>query len=144
MKKFLFLPIMAAIGIACAEQPTSHNYSTSIQVTPLLQTSKTAAGQPMSYPVTNNPEFTAILVEIPPGAETGWHKHPFPCYAYMLSGEVSVELESGTVNHFGAGEAFVEVTNMFHNGKNLGSEPAKLVMFVTGEKNKPFTIKRPY
>ena len=42
-----------------------------------------------------------------------------------------------------AGEALVEVVNTSHNGVNKGSEPVRLVLFVTGEKDKPFTVRVP-
>ncbi|MFZ4683693.1 MAG: hypothetical protein ACOYMS_14395 [Terrimicrobiaceae bacterium] len=32
-----------------------------------------------------------------------------------------------------------ESINVLHNGTNKGTEPVKLVMFVMGEKEKPFT-----
>ena len=119
----------------------SEGYLPVVRATPLLRTTTTSAEQAIVYPKTDHPEVTALLVEIPPGAETGWHRHPFPCYAYLLSGELSVEIEGGKVNHFKAGDAVVESVNLLHNGKNTGTVPAKLVMFVTGEKGQPFTVK---
>lgn len=126
-----------------AEPDASDGYQAQIRVQPLLRTTTTTAGQPVVYPSTENPEVTAVLVEIPSGAQTGWHKHPFPCYAYILSGALTVEMEGGKSHHFQAGDALVESVNVLHNGKNTGTEPVKLVMFVTGEKEKPFTIKAP-
>ena len=84
-----------------------------------------------------------MLVEIPGGAETGWHEHPFPCYAYVVSGEIFVDVQGGATNRFTAGQALVESVNMLHNGRNPGPEPARLVMFVMGEKGKPFTVREP-
>lgn len=78
---------------------------------------------------------------IPPGAETGWHKHPYPCFAYILEGELEIEMENGKTVRIGAGQALAESVNVLHNGINRGSKPAKLVMFVKGEKGKPFTVK---
>lgn len=125
-------------------QPTgSEGYKKQIKVQLLLASSTTVAGQPIVYPKTDKPEVRAVLVEIPPGAETGWHKHPFPCYAYILSGSLSVELEDGTVHNLTAGQALAETVNIAHNGKNTGSEPVKLVMFVTGETGNPFTVPAP-
>lgn len=116
-------------------------YRPVIKVTPLLQTTTTAAGQPIAYPKVDDPQVTAVRVEIPPGAETGWHRHPFPCYGYILSGELVVEMEGGRTEQLKAGQALVEVVNMLHNGRNAGTEPVTLVMFVTGEKDHPFTVK---
>jgi quercetin dioxygenase-like cupin family protein len=83
------------------------------------------------------------MVEIPPGAQTGWHKHPYPCFAYILSGSLTVEMEGGKVHELTAGQAMAESVNVMHNGKNTGEEPVKLVMFVMGEREKPFTERAP-
>src|SRR5882757_466418 len=103
---FAFVLLLEALKPLCgAPDAVSEGYKPVIKVTPLIRSSTTAAGQPIVYPVTDHPEVTAVRVEIPPGAETGWHKHPFPCYGYLLSGELSVELEGGKINHLKAGEA---------------------------------------
>ncbi len=114
-----------------------------MKVTPLLLTETTEAGQPIVYPQVKDPEVRAVMVVIPPGVETGWHVHPFPCYAYILSGELEVEFEGGVKKQFHAGQAIAEAVNVLHNGRNPGKEDARLVMFVTGEKDLPFTIKKP-
>jgi quercetin dioxygenase-like cupin family protein len=82
-----------------------------------------------------------LEVEIPPGKETGWHKHPMPGYAYVLSGTLTIAIEDGQHFQFEAGKAFVEVIHTLHNGKNLGTEPVKLVVFFPGEAGRPFTIR---
>ena len=135
--KVLLLLTIFATSPVCAQ--SNEGYQKQVQVTPLLKTSVTSAGQPIAYPHIADPEVTGLLVEIPPGTETGWHKHPFPCYAYMLSGELIVDFEGGETNHFSAGQAFAEGVNLLHNGRNIGTEPVSLIMFVTGEKDEPFT-----
>jgi quercetin dioxygenase-like cupin family protein len=125
-------------GLLAQAEP---GYAKAIKATPILRTTTTSAGQPIVYPKTENPEVTALLVEIPPGAETGWHRHPFPCYGYILSGSLTVEIEGGKTGSYKAGDALAETVNLLHNGKNTGTEPVKLVMFVTGEKGQPFTVK---
>ena len=122
---------------------SGEGYTKQISVTPLLCTAKTACGQAIAYPKTNSPQVTAVLVDIPPGAETGWHQHPFPCYAYILSGKLTVEVKGEKPRELHAGEPLVEVVNTTHNGVNKGSEPVRLVLFVTGEKDKPFTVRVP-
>ena len=136
MKRLAFL-LLFLPALLCAEPA----YLPAVRATPILKTTTTAAGQPIVYPKTENPEVTALLVEIPPGAETGWHRHPFPCYGYILSGALTVEVEGGKTASYKAGDAIVESVGLLHNGKNTGTEPVKLVMFVTGEKDQPFTVK---
>jgi quercetin dioxygenase-like cupin family protein len=83
-----------------------------------------------------------MTVELAPGAETGWHKHPGPVYAYVVAGKLSVTLESGKELAYGAGDAIIEVVNVMHNGKNSGSEPVKLAVFYLGTEGTPTVIKR--
>jgi quercetin dioxygenase-like cupin family protein len=139
----VLLLIVLATAPARAQSSESEGYKRQVQVTPLLRTTTTSAGQPIAYPDVADPEVTAVLVEIPAGAETGWHKHPFPCYAYILSGEIFVDVQGGATNQFTAGQAFLESINVFHNGRNPGPEPVRLVMFVMGEAGKPFTVREP-
>jgi quercetin dioxygenase-like cupin family protein len=94
-------------------------------------------GQPHRYLKTDKPEVTALTVEIPPGAETGWHLHTVPVYAYVLSGTLTIELADGKLLAFKPGEAIVEVQNLAHNGRNPGRETVKLVVFYTGEEGHP-------
>ena len=86
-------------------------------------------------------EVTAVQVVIPPGAETGWHQHPVPCFAYLLEGELAVRLATGETKHLKAGHAFVETVGVMHNGRNDGRKSAVLVMFVAGTAGKPFVVK---
>ncbi len=137
MKRFALALLLFSTAVH-GEEPA---YLPAVRATPILRTTTTSGGQPIVYPKTAQPEVSALLVEIPVGAETGWHRHPFPCYAYILSGELTVEVEGGKINHFKAGDAMAETVDLLHNGKNTGSEPVRLVMFVTGEKGQPFTVK---
>lgn len=117
------------------------DYSTGVTSKALVRTSVTGNGQSISYPVTDKPEVTAMTVELMPGAETGWHMHPVPVYAYVISGRLSVEIEGGKQLSFSAGEAIIEVVNTLHNGKNMGTEPVKLAVFYLGAAGIPNVIK---
>jgi quercetin dioxygenase-like cupin family protein len=103
-----------------------------------IQTSTSASnGQKLSYLRTENPEVTAMIVEIPPGGETGWHTHAVPVYAYMLGGSIAVEIEGGKKYDFKEGDVIFEVRDTPHNGRNIGDKAATLVVFYTGEVGKP-------
>lgn len=116
-------------------------YSHSVHVTPLLVTGTTVTGQPIRYPKTGSPEVRILRVEIPPGAVTGWHIHPVPCYGYVLSGTLTVKFASGQQTVLRPGDALAEAVNTIHEGVNEGKEPVRLIMVVTGVKNEPFAIK---
>ena len=88
-----------------------------------------------------NPEVTALIVEIPPGGNTGWHSHPIPVYAYVLSGALTVEMDHSGPYLFKEGDALFEVLNTPHIGRNPGKEPVKLMVFYTGVEGTPSTEK---
>lgn len=119
----------------------SADYNTGVTSRVLVKTSVTGNGQQITYPVTSKAEVTAMTVDLAPGAETGWHKHPVPVYAYVISGKLSVEIEGGTQRTFEAGEAIIEVVNTLHNGKNMGNDPVKLAVFYLGAEGTPNVIK---
>lgn len=138
------LTLLAAIllaGLAPAAEPRA--YSRAVQVTTLLKTQMDGSGRKLVYPTNGDAEVTAVLVEIPPGAQTNRHTHPVPCFAYLLEGEVQVELPQGDVRTLKAGEAFAEVIDVLHNGVNRGSKPARLVMFVMGVTGQPYATRAP-
>ena len=119
----------------------SADYNTGVTSKVLVKTSVTGNGQQITYPVTDKAEVTAMIVELAPGSETGWHKHPVPVYAYVISGKLSVEIEGGKQLTFNAGDAIIEVVNTLHNGRNFGNEPVKLAVFYLGAEGTPNVIK---
>lgn len=111
-----------------------------IKVTPLAKETASWDGRPIIYPQ-GQAEMTALLIEIGPGAETGWHCHLVPNFAYMLEGTLEVTLDDGRVKLLKGGDVLSEVVNRPHNGRNLGSSPAKLVVFYTGVVGTPLSVK---
>lgn len=114
-----------------------------VKVETIAKSSTAYNGQKLRYLKTDKPEVTALKVEIPAGGQTGWHVHPVPVYAYMLSGRLSIEVEGGRTFEFGEGDVILEVMGTPHNGKTIGNEPVTLVVFYTGEKGSPTTMMMP-
>lgn len=98
----------------------------------ILRTAVAADGQRIRYLRTEKPEVTVLSVEIPPGGQTGWHRHPVPVYAYIVQGTLAVETANGASHVYRAGDALVEMVGTPHNGRNLGPIAVKLVAFYTG------------
>jgi quercetin dioxygenase-like cupin family protein len=142
MKKYLaimlFIFVLQIPYVAAADE-----YGSGIKATLILKTTTTTGNYPIKYLNTQSPEITVMKVEIKPGSETGWHTHPVPLYAYVLQGDLTVELKGGQTYHFTAGSAIVEVLNVPHNGKNLGTVPVVLIAFYTGETGTPNTVMAP-
>jgi quercetin dioxygenase-like cupin family protein len=97
-------------------------------------------GKPIVYP-SGPGEVTVLNIEIQPGAETGWHQHPVPSFAMVLEGTLQVTLRDGSSRRFGPGEAFAEVVNTSHNGRNVGAAPVKLLVVYAGAAGTALTHK---
>lgn len=111
-----------------------------VKSTQILQTETTWNGKNLNYSASGSEEITALHIEFAPGAETVWHRHPVASLAYILNGELEVILKgSGETKIFRRGDAFAEVINTWHYGKNIGDEPVKLVVFYVGEKGMQLT-----
>jgi quercetin dioxygenase-like cupin family protein len=109
------------------------------KISPVVKATATASGQKLQYPQTDKPEIESVLIEIAPGGESGRHMHPVPTYVYVVEGTVTVEMDDGSRREYAAGSGFLESMNTWHNGKNLGQAPVKvLVVFVSEEGKKNF------
>lgn len=110
-----------------------------IVATTIFSSQRTAIGQKIVFPAANT-EVTALLVDIPAGADTGWHAHPYPRYAYVLEGAITVENDAGARNSYKAGDFFVEQIGVFHHG--TAAAPTKLLVIDQDEAGKGNQINR--
>jgi len=110
-----------------------------LKVVPLLTTTKTWEGAPIVYPQ-GQPEISGLIIELAPGAETGWHSHPVPSFAFILEGTLEMQLKDGRSKRLQAGEALAEVIGALHNGKVIGDIPVKLVVFYAGAVGQSLTV----
>lgn len=117
-------------------------YNNGVKVESLLKTDTTSIGQKIIYPNFQSDEVTIAKVTIPPGKSTGWHKHTIPVFAYVLKGNLTVELENKQLKQFPENTTFSEVINTFHNGINNGKVDVVLIAFYMGEKGKPLSIPK--
>jgi quercetin dioxygenase-like cupin family protein len=134
--------LMAAVVLFFMQGKTLHaaEYQ-NVEVKKLLTSTTTTSGDKIKYLKTDNPEVTALLVRIPSGGSTGWHKHPVPVYAYVLEGKLTVSLKDGRTFNFNKGDALVEVMDTYHNGTNSGSDMVSLAVFYTGAQSVSNVIK---
>ena len=112
-----------------------------VKVTPVMKGNTTIGGQIIEYPKTEKAEMASVIIEIQPGRESGRHMHPVPTYVHVLEGTLTVEFEDGSRQQFEGGKGFLEVVNTWHNGKNLGDVPLKVLMVFAGEEGKPNLIR---
>lgn len=137
MKQISLVVVLLFISLVGKSQ-----YNTGIVITPILKTDTTSLGQRLIIPDTQNFEATISKIIIPPGKSTGWHKHPFPVFAVVLKGTLTVETENGKTLLFKENTSFSEVLNTFHCGSNNGNEDLVLIAFYLGEKGKPLSLPK--
>jgi quercetin dioxygenase-like cupin family protein len=113
-----------------------------VKVTPLMKTTQTWNGGQIVYPQ-GQAEITGLMVEIAPGSETGWHEHPISSFGMVLQGVLEVSLRDGAVKRLQAGDVLAEVVDTLHNGRSVGEEPVKIVVFYAGVVGSALTIKHP-
>jgi quercetin dioxygenase-like cupin family protein len=106
----------------------------------MLETTTTFTGQAIRFPQGDN-QFTAVLAEVAPGGQVGRHMHPVPLFVYMLEGTLSIEMDGHGTHTFTAGQGFAEVTNTWHNGRNLGDRPVRFLIVFSGQKGVPNLIR---
>jgi quercetin dioxygenase-like cupin family protein len=130
----LAIAILGFLGTRAAAQ-------VKFSYTPVLQSGTTAGGTAIAYPKTDSAEVTALMLVIGPGGETGRHMHPYPTFVHVLDGAIDVEMDGGVVHSYKAGDSFLEVVNTWHNGKNKGTKPAKVLVVFAGVHGKPNLVR---
>ena len=123
-------------------QTGKSQYNKGLKIESALKSDTTALGQKIIYPSFKDDEVTILKITIPPGESTGWHKHLIPVFAYVLEGELTVELENNKTLHYSKNSSFAEIFNTFHNGTNRGSENLVLIAFYLGEKGKALSVRK--
>ena len=83
-------------------------------------------------------EPVVAKITIPAHKELTWHSHPMPSFAYVLSGEITVEDDKGNKKHFAAGEVMPETVHMAHRGF-VGDQPATFIVFYARTKGMPLS-----
>jgi len=86
LASFIVLASVFATRSSSVAWGSVHEYASSVHAQVVLQTSTTSSGQVIAYPRTQHPQVTILHVLIPVGKDTGWHSHPVPGYAYVISG----------------------------------------------------------
>ena len=142
MRTILIATAMLLGAVACAP-PRAQAYGSGVTVREILKTRTAADGTRLVYLQAADPELTVAEVNLAPGAETGWHHHPVPVYAYVQEGELEVRLAGGSVRTYVQGQAIAEVMQLPHNGRNVGKGPVRLVVFYCGARGLPNVVREP-
>lgn len=133
--------ILLALLVFCMNGLVFAQYRQTIQVETLLKTDTSDIGQALAYPQVGRAEISICKVTIPPGEATGWHKHSIPVFAYVMQGELQVELKNGKCNVYSKDDCISEVWNTYHNGKNNGTDTVVLIAVYLGGDDKALSEK---
>jgi quercetin dioxygenase-like cupin family protein len=117
-------------------------YSNGIVIEKLLQTDTTSIGQKIAYPNFSDPEITMSKITFPPGKSTGWHKHKFPVFAYVLKGTLTVELEDHRVIKFKENSTYAEVIDTYHNGSNQEKSDLVIMAIYLGGRDQKLSVPK--
>lgn len=130
------LEAAALAGPAAAQE----NAAPPPTVEALLGTSVTILGQPLAYPSAGAPRVTAAIVTLPPGAETGLHRHEVPLFAQVLSGVLTVAYEGAGTRVYRTGDSLMEAVGTPHNGSNGGKTPVRILVVFMGSEGANNTV----
>jgi quercetin dioxygenase-like cupin family protein len=116
-----FVAATAAVGQDAGFKP--------IVTKEIASTAVTAADQPIHLPA-GPVRVIVTQYDIAPGATLPVHKHPFPRYAYVEQGHLTVtEADSGSSHAYSQGDVIVEMIDRWHFGRNTGQDPVRLLVF---------------
>ncbi len=128
---------LAAIPLMLAAGAQAKDYKAAV---PLLTTTKTNIGQTLQYPK-GQAKIVSLIVTLQPGEATGRHTHPVPTYGHILEGEVTVDYGSGGTKVYRRGDTFVEAVNHWHDGRNTGTVPCRILVVFMGADGVPNVVR---
>jgi uncharacterized protein (TIGR02145 family) len=115
-------------------------YTSSIRVEQVMKTDTTSLGQKINYPSFKDDEVTILKLTFPPGQSTGWHKHGFPVFAWVMQGNLTVEFENGKTLQFPENSSFSEAIGTYHNGSNRENADLVLLAVYLGKKGEKLSV----
>lgn len=125
--------ILAAAVLAAAALPALARDAAkpSYPAVPLLSTGKNIVGETIRYSE-GAAHVTAAIVTLAPGGRTIVHKHGVPLFAYILSGELTVDYGAHGTRTYKTGDAFMEAMDVAHFGFNKGDAPVRILAVYMG------------
>ncbi len=89
---------------------------------------------------TTGREAVVARAEFDPGAATPRHTHPGEEFAYVLEGELTIEVEGKPPVKLKAGDVFFVPAGQVHVGRNAGKTPTVVLSTYIIEKGKPLAV----
>lgn len=154
MKKFgffsknflLFLLTVTSTVFATPQVPKDYEGVKATEI-PAIEFGKTILGQDFNYP-NGQPLIKTHLVEIEAGKETTWHLHAIPVFAYVISGEMTINYGPLGIRTLKAGDSYVEAINVCHEARATSKLPVKIIAVMMSEQgmdlSKPIECDKTY
>lgn len=112
-----------------------------VVVRPVLSSTATSSGQPIVLPQ-KDAQIVVSTYDIAPGARLPVHNHPYPRYAYVLSGNLRVtNVDTGQIDAYKPGDFILESVGQWHTGES-DAEPVRLLVIDLVEKGQANTVLR--
>jgi len=105
----------------------------------LLRTTQAWNGDSYAPIVNPKPEGVVVEMRLPAHYTLEWHQHPSPNFAYLLSGDITVEDKAGHQKHFHTGEVIPETVGVTHRGKT-GDGETRLIVFYLSTVGLPLAV----
>ena len=133
----------AAVPIATSSSPegltaleSTPSPQTTVSVEALLSAAEsTVLDQLLAYPSAVPAQISSSIVTLPAGAQTGWHLHSAPLYAYILEGQLTVtyDTDDGQIEKtYSVGQSVLEALETPHNGQNRGTSDVRILVVNMG------------
>jgi quercetin dioxygenase-like cupin family protein len=131
---------LVAAFFALVVTPLQAQERKEVTVTQLLSTTVTSSGQPIVLPQ-KDAQIVVSIYDVAADARLPVHKHPYPRYGYVLSGELRVtNMETGRSDTYKAGDFILESVGQWHMGANIRGTPLKLLVIDIVEKGQTNTV----
>ncbi len=88
-------------------------------------------------------EVVMVAVEIPPGVAEGLHTHPAELFAYLVEGDMAIEVQGLPTRNLRPGDTFHVPAGSIHRGINRGTTTVKLSTVFVAQKGKPLSVPAP-
>lgn len=135
-----FSALLSSTAVAQTQGGEDQALPSGFQTVPVLKSTTSAEGNPFQFPQTGTAEITSVIGTVEPGGRTPRHKHPVPVFVYVLEGDLEVQTEGAEARTYGAGQAFIESTDSWHQAFNRGTSPTKILVVFMGAEGNPTTV----
>lgn len=126
-----FAPALAVYVVLFGTAAYAVEPSKDYPIVPLLKGNKTIMGEDFSYPL-GQPNVTAAVLTLMPGAKTLAHTHGVPLFIYVLEGEMEVDYGAKGKKTYKKGDAFMEAMSVSHYGVNISNAPVRVLAVYMG------------